>query len=242
VATDQMLLDCPNSVKTIREKSVARVELAGALQCALRACGKFAIHIPQAQPLLRRPSSCWPTHSRDQSEAVVTRALRVPFCNREIARRCGNGRLREYRWLMRARVTTQSAASCSGSTRPRQPCSTTNRAVEIGYTPFLFYMLPGMAFRLRGRARDSALILAGATLWTPYGEPPGNSPWVLVPVVHFLRWDRLAIEAMRYATEGNVRAPVAVPNQGPPPEPPAALRWRDNIKALLEKASNLRLR
>ena len=115
-------------------------------------------------------------------------------------------------------------------------------AVEIANTPFLFYMLPGMAFRLRGRARDSARALAGAVLWTPFGEPPGNSPWVLVPVVHFLRWDGFAIEAMRFATEGNVRRPVAVANQGPPPEPPAALRWRDNIKALLEKASNLRLR
>ena len=114
-------------------------------------------------------------------------------------------------------------------------------AVEIANTPFLFYMLPGMAFRLCGRVRESALILAGATLWAPYGEASGNSPWVLVPVVHFLRWDRLAIEAMRYATERSVRRPVAVANQGPPPEPPAALRWRDNIKALLEKASKLRL-
>ena len=64
---------------------------------------------------------------------------------------------------------------------------------------------------------------------------------MLVPVTHFLRWDRLAIEALRYAQEGQVATPKAAPLQGPPEAPPAAQRWRDNVKALLEKAANLRL-
>ena len=111
-----------------------------------------------------------------------------------------------------------------------------SKHLGIANTPFLFYTLPGMAFWLRGR--ESALILAGALLWTP----PGNSSWVLVPVGHFLRWDRLAIEAMRYAMDASARRPIALASQGPPPPPLAAVRWRGNIRALLEKASNLRLR
>jgi hypothetical protein len=114
-------------------------------------------------------------------------------------------------------------------------------AVQVNGTPFLFYMLPGMAFRLRGRAREQALALAGARLWAPVGEPADSSPWVLVPVSHFLRWDRLAIEALRFAEDNAPRGPSALPSQGPPPAPPAANRWADNIKALLEKASALRL-
>lgn len=114
-------------------------------------------------------------------------------------------------------------------------------AVQVNGTAFLFYMLPGMAFRLHGRARDQALALPGATTWAPLGEPNERSPWVLVPVAQFLRWDRLAIEALRYAQEGQATAPKAGPAQGPPEDPPAAQRWRDNIKSLWEKASNFRL-
>lgn len=114
-------------------------------------------------------------------------------------------------------------------------------AVQIDGTAFLFYMLPGMAFRLQGRSREQALALPGATAWAPLGQPNDRSPWVLVPVASFLRWDRLAIDAMRYALEGKVLTPKAGPAQGPAPEPPAATRWRDNIKSLWEKASNFRL-
>jgi hypothetical protein len=114
-------------------------------------------------------------------------------------------------------------------------------AVEVGGTPFLFYMMPGMAFRLRGRAREQALALPGARLWAPMGEAPQNSPWVLVPVSQFLRWDRLAIDALRYAQDHSPAGPVAVASQGPPAPPPAANRWVDNIKVLLERAAALRL-
>lgn len=114
-------------------------------------------------------------------------------------------------------------------------------SVQVNGTAFLFYMLPGMAFRLQGRAREQALTLPGATTWAPLGQGGERSPWVLVPVAQFLRWDRLAIDALRYAQEGQVATPKAVPLQGPPEAPPAAQRWRDNVKALLEKAANLRL-
>lgn len=114
-------------------------------------------------------------------------------------------------------------------------------AVQVNGTPFLFYMQPGMAFRLRGRAHEAALKLPGATRWAPLGQATEASPWVLVPVDQFLRWDRLAIEALKYAQEVQVRRPAAQPSAGPPAVPPAGQRWRDNIKALLERANTLRL-
>lgn len=114
-------------------------------------------------------------------------------------------------------------------------------AVQVNGTPFLFYMLPGMAFRLQGRAREQALALPGASAWAPLGQPNERSPWVLVPVASFLRWDRLAIEAMRHALEGQVNVPKAAALLGPPEPPAAAQRWRDNIKSLWERASAFRL-
>ena len=130
-------------------------------------------------------------------------------------------------------------------TRQHDATSTTQYgkpAVQINGTAFLFYMLPGMAFRLQGRAREQALTLPGASAWAPLGQPTERSPWVLVPVASFLRWDRLAIEALRYAQEGNLAStPKAEPTQGPPEPPPAGQRWRDNIKSLWEKAANFRL-
>ncbi|MCQ4166591.1 hypothetical protein [Tahibacter harae] len=130
-------------------------------------------------------------------------------------------------------------------TRQHDATSTTQYgkpAVQINGTPFLFYMLPGMAFRLQGRAREQALALPGASAWAPLGQPTERSPWVLVPVASFLRWDRLAIEALRYAQEGNLAStPKAEPTQGPPEPPPAGQRWRDNIKSLWEKAASFRL-
>jgi len=114
-------------------------------------------------------------------------------------------------------------------------------AVQLGATPFLFYATNGMAFRLQGRVREHALTLPGSSGWVPIGQLSEKTPWVLVPASHFLRWDRLAIEALRYAQEGDLRRPQAVPSRGPPPEPPASQRWRDNIKALMEKAAAFRL-
>ena len=114
-------------------------------------------------------------------------------------------------------------------------------AVQISGTPFLFFMQPGMAFRLRGRVLEAALKLPGAVRWAPLGQATEASPWVLVPVDQFLRWDRLAIEALKFAQDVAVRRPVAKPSEGPPAEPPAAQRWRDNMKALLERANALRL-
>lgn len=114
-------------------------------------------------------------------------------------------------------------------------------AVQVNGTAFLFYMLPGMAFRLQGRAREQALSLPGATAWAPLGLPTERSPWVLVPVAGFMRWDRLAIDALRFAQEGQVNTPKAAPLQGPPEPPPAGQRWRDNIKSLWERASAFKL-
>ncbi len=114
-------------------------------------------------------------------------------------------------------------------------------AVQIGTTPFLFYLLPGIAFRLRGRVRDQALRLSGTKAWGPRGAAAASSPWVLVPVDHFLRWDRLAIEALRQAEEGQPARPAARPTAGPPAPPPAASRWSGGIGELLKRAAALRL-
>ncbi|UXI68000.1 hypothetical protein [Tahibacter amnicola] len=114
-------------------------------------------------------------------------------------------------------------------------------SVQINGTPFLFYTNTGMAFRLSAKARDYALALPGSTVWSPLGAAQASSPWVLVPASQFLRWDRLAIDALRHAEAGDTRRPQALPSQGPPPLPPAAHRWRDSIKNLMEKASALRL-
>ena len=114
-------------------------------------------------------------------------------------------------------------------------------SVQLAGTPFLFYLQNGMAFRLQGRVREHALSLPGSGRWAPLGQTDDKSPWVMVPASQFLRWDRLAIEALRYVQEGDLRRPQAVPSQGPPAAPPAAQRWRDNIKALMEKASAFRL-
>ena len=89
--------------------------------------------------------------------------------------------------------------------------------------------------------RDQALALKDARLWAPTGEPPQTSPWVLVPVVHFLRWDRLAVEALRFAQDVELARPKARPSEGAPKPPPAADRWFNNIQALMEKAKALRL-
>ena len=129
----------------------------------------------------------------------------------------------------------QRSHDASASMLYKQP------AVQVDGTPFLFYMMPGMAFRLRGRAREQAMARPCARLGAPGGEAPQNSPWVLVPVSQFLRWDRLAIEALRYAQDHSPPGPVAVASQGPAAPPPAANRWVDNIKGLLEKAAALRL-
>ncbi len=67
---------------------------------------------------------------------------------------------------------------------------------------FLVFCFDGMAFRLRGRVRLQATTLEGARYWDPLGRDIPSMDWVLIPEQHFLRWDRFALDAARFAKEG----------------------------------------
>ncbi len=114
-------------------------------------------------------------------------------------------------------------------------------ALMLNGEPFVVFHFDGMAFRLRGRQRLQASALAGAKYWSPINPDVPNMDWVSVPVAHFTRWDRLAIESLHQRQNQLGSRPEAEPVKGPPPAPPASLRWSDNIKALLQKIQNLTL-
>lgn len=107
---------------------------------------------------------------------------------------------------------------------------------------FLYFHQGWAAFKLRGRVRLQALALAGAKFWDPLGRDGPSMEWVIVPDAHFLRWDRFAVEAVKQVEkDAGGRRPEAGPAQGPPPLPPASLRWLDSIKTLWSRAANLTL-
>lgn len=114
-------------------------------------------------------------------------------------------------------------------------------ALMLNSEPFLVFHFDGMAFRLSGRQRLQASALAGSRYWSPYNPDVPNMDWVSVPLVHFNRWDRLAIEALHQRQQRLGAGPRAEPVKGPPQAPPASTRWADNIKALLAKIQNLSL-
>ncbi len=98
-----------------------------------------------------------------------------------------------------------------------RPCASTN------HRAFIVFIVDHMAFRLHGRALLQALTLKGARAWDPLGRYPDRVEWAVVPPEHFLRWDRLAIDAYRYARDGRTIAGVAYSSMtsGPRPTPPA---------------------
>lgn len=67
---------------------------------------------------------------------------------------------------------------------------------------FIVYCFDGMAFRLRGRVRLQASAQPGARYWDPLGRDVPSMDWIYVPEVHFLRWDRYALESARFGKEG----------------------------------------
>jgi hypothetical protein len=99
-----------------------------------------------------------------------------------------------------------------------RPCASANNRA------FIVFIVDHMAFRLHGRALLQALTLKGAKAWDPLGRYPDRVEWAIVPPEHFLRWDRLAIEAYRVAKEGRTPADVAfsATTYGPPPAPVTA--------------------
>ncbi len=114
-------------------------------------------------------------------------------------------------------------------------------ALMLHGEPFLVFHFDGAAFRLSGRQRLQASAMVGAKYWSPMNPDVPNMDWVSLPVAHFNRWDRFAVDALHQRQNKVGSRPQAEPVQGPPPKPPAALRWADNIKALLAKIQNLTL-
>jgi hypothetical protein len=114
-------------------------------------------------------------------------------------------------------------------------------ALMLDGEPFVVFHVDGMAFRLSGRQRLQASALAGAKYWSPLNPDLPNMDWVSVPIAHFNRWDRLAVDALHQRKNKVGSRPQAEPVKGPPPAPPASLRWADNIKSLLAKIQNLAL-
>jgi hypothetical protein len=87
---------------------------------------------------------------------------------------------------------------------------------------FIVYCYDGVAFRLRGRVRLQASALPGTRYWDPLGRDVPSMEWIFVPEVHFLRWDRLALESARIGKEGFGREAVrGVPTAEPQPADPA---------------------
>jgi len=98
--------------------------------------------------------------------------------------------------------------------------------------PFAAYIPEAMAFRLHGRALTQAQALPGARAWDPL-RGMGSSPgWVLIPASQAMRWDRLALDALRCTREaGERRVSYAVPQvpppvEAPPPSTPSSLAQR----------------
>ncbi len=98
--------------------------------------------------------------------------------------------------------------------------------------PFAAFAQDAMAFRLHGRSLAQALALPGARGWDPLRADRAAPGWVWVPVAQSLRWDRLALDALRCAREAaERRVSYAVPTSpppvaAPPPSAPASLAQR----------------
>jgi hypothetical protein len=114
-------------------------------------------------------------------------------------------------------------------------------ALMLDGEPFLVFHFDGAAFRLGGRQRLQASALSGAKYWSPLNPAAPNMDWVSLPVAHAQRWDRFAIDALHQRKNQFGDRPQAEAVKGPPPAPPASLRWADNIKSLLAKIQNLTL-
>ena len=70
---------------------------------------------------------------------------------------------------------------------------------------FAAYQPVAMAFRLHGRSLALALALPGAKGWDPRYADRSVPGWILIPVEQVLRWDRLALDAVRCAREASAR-------------------------------------
>lgn len=104
---------------------------------------------------------------------------------------------------------------------------------------FIVYCFDGVAFRLRGRVRLQASALPGARYWDPLGRDIPSMDWILIPEVHFLRWDRFGLDAARFSKEGfSVRD---LPRGSVTVEPPTANPAERSIRKLVPSFSLAKL-
>jgi hypothetical protein len=108
-----------------------------------------------------------------------------------------------------------------------KPCVTLNNF------PFAAFQADAVAFRLHGRVLAQALGMAGVRGWDPMHAERSSPGWVLVPAVHVLRWNWLALEALRCAREASerrvsyaVEAPSVPPVEAAPASNPQSLAQR----------------
>lgn len=105
-------------------------------------------------------------------------------------------------------------------------------AIFLNGQAFAAFALEAMAFRLHGRALAQAQTLPGARSWDPLRTQGATSGWVAIPATQALRWNRLALDALRCTREAGERrvsyaAPPAPPTiQAPPASTPASLAQR----------------
>ena len=98
-----------------------------------------------------------------------------------------------------------------------KPCLTLQGRAFVAYLP------DAMAFHLHGRAMLQAETLPGACGWDPRHDDAVAPGWVLLPVAQMLRWNRLALEALRCEREAIEGRVYYSPTAAPAPLPKAAL-------------------
>jgi hypothetical protein len=121
-----------------------------------------------------------------------------------------------------------------------KPCITFNN------NAFAAFQADAVAFRLHGRVLAQALGMAGVRGWDPLHAQRSAPGWVLVPATHVLRWNWLALEALRCAREASERRisyavdAVAPVGEQAPPEQPSSLEPAappSNAQSLAQRVS-----
>jgi hypothetical protein len=104
--------------------------------------------------------------------------------------------------------------------------------LEFEGVAFAAFVRDALALRLHGRALAQALTLPGARPWHPRSIEEAAPGWVLLPVGLMLRWDRLALDALRWARE---RAAGSAPLRLPEAQPQADIAPRSTPESLAER-------
>jgi hypothetical protein len=104
--------------------------------------------------------------------------------------------------------------------------------IEFEGVAFAAFVRDALALRLHGRALAQALALPGARPWHPRSVEEAAPGWVLLPVSLMLRWDRLALDALRCARE---RAAGPVSLRVPEPQVAPDVAARSTPESLAER-------